>query len=262
MVKGSPLMSMPPFLHLDAFSAPHVFTTRAGGVSEAPFGTLNLGASVGDDPDAVAMNRARVLTAFGVDLDRFAFAHQVHGTRVVTAVEAGGEQAGVVQADVIVTNDVEWTLAVSMADCLPLLLHDPEVGAVAAVHAGWRGVVRGVVNEAVTALVERYGARPDRLRAAIGPHIHQDAYQVGLDVAGAFALAGFSSDVVRVDEAQEERYLVSLERAVRRDLQQAGVPEGSVVAGGWCTARDASRFYSHRRDAGRTGRHWALVRAG
>lgn len=261
MAEGSLPSDGPLFLTLDAFSAPHAFTTREGGVSAAPFDTLNLGASVGDDAACVARNRVHVGTAFGVDPDRLAYAHQVHGARVVRAVEACGSQAGVVQADALVSDDPTWTLAVSMADCLPLLLHDPERGAVAAVHAGWRGVVAGVVEAAVTALSESYGAHPERLRAAIGPHIHQSAYQVGAEVAEAFSAAGYPPDVMRADEREEGRFLLSLERAVVLALQHAGVPSGAVVAGGWCTAQDAARFFSHRRDGGRTGRHWALVRA-
>jgi len=251
----------PPLLRFDAFGAPHAFTTRLGGVSAAPFETLNLGASVGDDAQAVETNRVRVLTAFGAHPDRVAFAHQVHGARVVTPAEAGGVGRGDVQADALVSDDPEWTLAISMADCLPLLLHDPDGGAVAAVHAGWRGVVAGVVEAAVDALVQRYGASPERLRAAIGPHIHQPAYQVGGEVVDAFREAGFPSEVAHVDAGQPDRYRLSVERAVRFALQRAGVPEAAVTSGGWCTAADETRFYSHRRDAGRTGRHWALVRA-
>ena len=246
----------PQLLRLDAFPAPHAFTTRRGGVSRGAFSELNLGRSVDDDPDAVSENRRRVLDAFGADPSRTATVHQVHGTRVVDAREAGPD----VRADGIVSDDPSWTLAVSVADCVPVLMVDPAHGAVAALHAGWRGVVAGVVDAGIEELVGRYGARPDRLRVAIGPHISGPRYQVGAEVVGAFAQAGFPESVARPDPDAAGRFLLSLDAAVRVALARSGVRPRHVHDGGWCTASDPRRFFSHRRDRGASGRHWALLR--
>lgn len=251
VVAGSPEL-----LTLDAFPAPHGFTTRRGGVGRGPYAELNLGRSVDDDPAAVSENRRRVLAAFGADAERTATVHQVHGAQVVDARDAGPE----VRADGIVTDDPAWTLAISAADCVPVLLLDPACGAVAAVHAGWRGVVAGVVDAGVQALSRRYGTRPDRVRVAIGPHISGPRYQVGPEVVEAFTSAGFPDGIARPDPSAPGRSLLSVDAAVRVALARSGVRPGHVADGGWCTASDPRRFFSHRRDHGSTGRHWALVR--
>jgi hypothetical protein len=247
----------PTLLRLSTFPAPHGFTTRAGGVSEGPYASLNLGASVGDDPDAVAENRRRALDAFGAETARTARVRQVHGTRVVPAAEAGDD----VEADALVASDPGWTLAVSVADCVPVLLAEPASGAVAAAHAGWRGLVAGVVEATVAALAERTGSRPGDLWAAIGPHVTAPRYQVGPEVVEAFAEHGFAAAHATPDPRTEGRFLLSLEGGVREALGRAGVTPERVASGGWCTAGDAATFFSHRRDGGRTGRHWALIRS-
>ena len=246
----------PELLRLEAFPALHAFTTRLGGVSRGPFAELNLGGSVGDDPDAVSENRRRVLRAFGAEPERTATVRQVHGTRVVEAREAGPD----VHADGIVTDDPSWTLAVSVADCVPVLAVDPAHGAVAALHAGWRGVVAGIVDAGIDELVSRYGSRPDSIRVAIGPHISGPRYQVGAEVVEAFTAAGFPERVARRDPDAAGRFRLSLDAAVRVASARSGVRPIHVQDGGWCTASDRERFFSHRRDDGATGRHWALLR--
>ncbi len=250
-----------PLLHDPRFGAPHAFTTRQGGVGEGAFASLNLGASVGDDPDAVAENRRRVVASFGGTLDTTAFLHQVHGATVVVGAEAVGASAGVMQGDALVSADPELTLAISVADCLPLFLHDPVHGAVVAAHAGWRGVVAGVVPASVEALVEEVGAEPSSLRALIGPHVRQDAYQVGPEVIDAFLEAGFSAEVARPDDTRPGFFRLSVERATRMALAASGVAAESILSMEACTASEPDRFFSHRRDRGRSGRHWALLRA-
>lgn len=247
----------PTLLRVPAFPAQHGFTTRAGGVSEGPYASLNLGASVGDDPAAVAENRRRALDAFCAEPARTAWVRQVHGTRVVDAAEAGDD----VEADAMVATEPGWTLAISVADCVPVLLVDPARGAVAAAHAGWRGLVAGVVEATVAALAERSGSRPGELRAAVGPHVTAARYQVGPEVVEAFTEHGFAAGHARPDPAAEGRFLLSLGGVVRDALARAGVAEDRVASGVWCTAGDPRTFFSHRRDRGRTGRHWALVRS-
>lgn len=247
----------PGHLTLDGFAPPHAFTTRTGGVSAGPYASLNLGLSVPDHPEAVNENRRRVLTWFGARPERVATLHQVHGARVVEASEAGPH----VRADAIVSDDPGWTLAVSIADCVPVLLHDPGGGAVAAVHAGWRGTAAGVVEAAVAELRARYGSRPVDLVAAIGPSISGSAYQVGPEVVEAFLGAGMPRDLAVPDPSEAHRYRLSVAGGVRHALGRAGLAPERILEGGWCTVSRPDLFFSHRRDAGTSGRHWALIRA-
>ncbi|MEX2502833.1 MAG: polyphenol oxidase family protein, partial [Trueperaceae bacterium] len=177
-----------PWLQLPGFGARHGFTTRYGGVSRPPFHELNLGLSVGDDADAVTENRRRALTSFGADPDRTALLHQEHGTTVHRAEEVTG--FGELRGDALISKDPAWTLAISAADCVPVLLHDPVRGAAGAAHAGWRGAAGGVIAAVVRALREAYGTDPADLRVAIGPCISAAAYQVGPEVVRAFRDAG------------------------------------------------------------------------
>ncbi len=139
-------------------------TTRRGGVSRAPYDSLNLGLHVGDDPGAVVANRARAAGAFGAELDSLVFARQVHGadSAFVGRADAGrgarAEEDAVADADVLVTTTPGVTLVIMVADCVPLALVDPQAGVLAAVHAGWRGTAAGVVGAALGAMIER-GAR-------------------------------------------------------------------------------------------------------
>ena len=247
----------PELLRIDGFPAPHAFTTRRGGVSRGPFASLNLGLSVGDAREAVEENRRRALRAFEADPDRTARVSQVHGARVAAASEATPD----LEADALVSDDPGWTLAISAADCVPVLLVDPARGAVAAAHAGWRGLAAGVLEASVAALHERYGSAPDGMWAAIGPHVSGPRYQVGPEVVEGLRAAGLSDRHARPDPAEAGRFRLSLGGAAAEALIRSGVPAARVLDGGWCTVSDAERFYSHRRDAGRTGRHWALLRA-
>lgn len=233
-------------------SVPHGFTMRGGGVSEGPFASLNLGLSSGDDPERVARNRARVLAAFGKTQAQVCAFHQVHSARVLEARPSWFE----LEADAATTDRPDLLLVVSAADCVPLLFHDPVVGAVGAAHSGWRGTVAGIAGGVVRAFSARYGSYPEDLRVAIGPCIGGSDYQVGTEVVGAFREAGFPPSVYRPDD--EGRFRLDLVAANRWALSEAGVREAHVWDSGICTFRD-NRFYSYRRDAGRTGRFWAVV---
>ncbi len=233
---------------------PHGFTLRDGGVSEGPFASLNLGLSSGDDPARVEANRRRVLADLGVTRDEVCAFHQVHGARVLDGDPTWfGERA-----DAVVSAVPGRLLVVSVADCLPLLYFDPVSGAAAAAHCGWRGTVAGLAAAVVERLRERYGSRPQDLRVAIGPGIQGACYQVGEEVASAYRLAGFPPELAREDD--EGRYRLDLPAANRWLLERSGVPPDAVWSAGVCTHCDEERFFSHRRDAGVSGRHWAFIR--
>lgn len=226
----------------------HGFTTRQGGASEAPFDTLNLGGQVGDAPASVAENWARLEAATGLG---FARVSQVHGASAVRldAACAPGEEA-----DAVVCLEPGVAACVSVADCVPILLADPESGAVAAVHAGWRGTVARAAAEGIRALAREAGAQPERLLASVGPSIGPCCYEVSPDLAARFE-AELGAPAVRAGRVPR----LDLWAANVAVLGAAGVPAERVEVLGRCTACERDLFFSHRRDAGRTGRQMAFI---
>ncbi len=227
---------------------PHGFTTRAGGVSPPPWESLNLGRLVEDDPERVAENWRRLEAATGLG---FARVRQVHGTRVVH-LRAPSEPAE--EADAVVSTEPGVAACVSVADCVPVLLADPATGAVAAVHAGWRGTIARASHAAVRALAGLVGAGPGELLAAIGPSIGPCCYEVSPDLAQRFARE--IGPVVRGPPGAPH---LDLRESNRLLLLEAGLRPESVEVVGGCTSCDIGRFFSHRRDRGRTGRHIAFI---
>jgi polyphenol oxidase len=230
---------------LDDFA--HGFTTRDGGGSPAPWGSLNLGEAVGDEPERVAENWRRLAAASGL---AFARVRQVHGARVLDADRAG---APIAEADAVTSAAPGVAACVSVADCVPILLADPESGRVAAVHAGWRGTIARIAAAAVERLAA-HGATPRRLLAAIGPSIGPCCYEVSPELAARFR-AELGEDTVRPGRTPH----LDLQRANAAILRAAGVSPECVEALGHCTSCEVELFFSHRRDAGRTGRHAAFI---
>ena len=226
---------------------PHGFTTRAGGASPAPWDALNLGGAVGDAPERVAENWRRLEAATGL---AFARVRQVHGARVV---RADAPCAPAEEADAVVSLRPAVAACVSVADCVPVLLADPQTGTVAAVHAGWRGTLARAAAEGVRALGREAGAAPERLLAAVGPSIGPCCYEVSPELAARFRAE--LGPVVREDRGVR----LDLWAANRRVLEEAGLLPARIEVLGLCTACDGGRFFSHRRDAGRTGRQVAFI---
>jgi polyphenol oxidase len=213
-----------------------VFTTRHGGVSAGPYESLNLGRFTDDDPDAVARNRESLQAQLGV---RFAYGRQVHGKRVIRAQAATDPDAPLVEADGHATNVAGVAPMVLSADCLPIAVAGG--GAVAMLHAGWRGLAAGIVAEGV-ATVRELGEAGAPLAAAIGPGAGPCCYEVSEDVHEAFAAYGPS--------VRRGRNL-DLKAVARLALHEAGVHDVHDV--GLCTIC-STEFFSHRRDHGVTGR--------
>jgi len=241
-------------------AAPQVgalMSTRAGGVSGAPWDSLNLGVAVGDDPAAVAENRRRFVAGIGAQP---LWLLQVHGQRVVKATAALAA-TGVPQADAAWTDEPGVACVVQVADCLPVLLAAPEGRAVAAAHAGWRGLAGGVVEAALSALCEAAGCAPQEVAVWLGPCIGPRRFEVGADVLQAFGQSPQRSDPLRFVASPaagdaSPRWLANLPQLARDRLQRAGVQR--ISGGGWCTVEDRARFFSYRRD-GVTGRLAAAV---
>lgn len=238
----------------------HGFTTRAGGVSAAPFDSLNLGGKWGDAAASVAENRRRLSRAAGAPLF---VATQVHGAAIarVRAEHTPGDISSV-RADGLCSDRPDVALGVFVADCIPAVIADPRTGAFAAVHAGWRGTVAGVLPAAVSALGEHFGARPSDLRVALGPAIGPCCFEVGPDVVEAFeaGVPGARAAGVIVDAGGKPR--IDLKLANRLLLERAGVAPEGIDAGEECTSSDRGRFYSFRRDRGETGQHLGFIARG
>jgi len=259
---------------LEQAAAAHLFTTRRW-----PLGSTS-SADRAEGWDDVA-------DAVGVDRAHLVRVHQVHGAAVVVVRRESeawspctGERALLPDADVIVSNDPAHAIAIHTADCVPLLVADRRTGAVAAAHAGWRGLAARVPEVAVQWLSQEFGSRPADLLAAVGPSIGACCYEVGRDVRAHFETAGFS-------RLRLERWFVSAPRpsdtnpsmpslppkrradhwffdgwaATCDQLEWAGVPPGQVYVAELCAASHADAFCSYRRDGSRAGRLAGAIRA-
>jgi polyphenol oxidase len=231
------------------------FPSREGGVSSPPFDSLNLGLSVNDRPEDVLVNRRRLCAAIGVPPERLVVPGQVHGTTLAWVGEAEAGRGALDSPSVIREHDGLLTqaaglgLVISYADCVPIVIvaRGEEGPAFATVHAGWRGMIAGIAGKAAAELV----ADGDRhlVAAAVGPSIGPCCFTVDRDLRRRFGTrfpgsAGAST--------------VDLWRCARMDLESAGVPAAGISVAGRCTSSDG-RFFSHRRDAGMTGRHLAVA---
>lgn len=255
---------------LTALGVPHGFSLRTGGVSASPFDSLNLGDAVGDDPTSVRDNQARFLASVGVLEDAFVSVRQVHGTQVLHAVRDGArvslkvavndtQPATPAEADALVAQP-GTAVGVRTADCVPILLHDPVTGTSAAVHAGWKGTVGLIAQRAVEVLVNDHRVAAKNLRASIGPAIGVCCFEVGNEVAHAFD--NHPTLGASVDRSRGVRPHIDLQAANRMLLEDGGLLPAHIEVLGECTFCDDKSFFSHRRDAGRTGRHLAVIAGG
>lgn len=219
----------------------HGFFGRPGGVSTGIYSGLNVGSGSRDAPEAVAENRARVARHFGVGVDHLVSAWQVHSpTALLVDAPWRGDRP---QGDALVTATPGLALCILTADCAPVLLADPEVGVIAAAHAGWRGAWSGVL-EATLEMMGTLGARRANVLAAIGPCIHQSAYEVGPE----FADQVLSSDAWARGlfiPGKADRLMFDLPAYVAGRLQRAGVAR--IETSGQCTFASADLSFSHRR---------------
>lgn len=220
-------------------------TTRLGGVSLPPYDSLNLGDHVGDDPVAVGENRRRLAAELGLP-EEPRWLSQVHG---IFSMEAASVSQGC-EADASYTDKACVVCAVLTADCLPVLLCDKDGKRVAAIHAGWRGLLNGVIEQTIAAM-----GGAGELMAWLGPAIGPQAFEVGDEVREAF-LADAPTASTAFVPSPSGRWLADIYALARQRLQRAGV--ALVYGGEYCTYSEPERFYSYRRD-GRTGRMVSLI---
>jgi hypothetical protein len=236
----------------------HAFFTRLGGASQGPFESLSFSTAVGDDPEHVAENLRRAGTLLGVDAERILYLSQVHGSDAHYFDSPQSRHHTItLEGDCIGGAELHSAYGVRSADCVPVLLADEVSGAVLAIHAGWRGVVRGAVEAGVAVLRRQVGEKA-RLLAAIGPHISAAAFEVSAEVAAELAAACPTPGAVRYPRAGEKPY-VDLRFIVTEKLAVLGLSRTNIDQVGGCTVLEPARYFSFRRDGKRSGRHLSAI---
>jgi YfiH family protein len=244
------------FESLDEAGLCHAVVTRQGGVSPEPWLSLNLGGTVGDAPFRVAENRRRAFETIGFPVEAAFDVWQVHSVDVAIADTPRPLNAKHTQADIILTDRPGVVLFMRFADCVPVILYDPTRQILGLTHAGWLGTARQAVRVAVEAMHTRYHCQPSNLLAAIGPSIAAHHYPVGPEVVGAIR-SSFGQESSAILSASDDSTCLDLWQANQILLNQAGVHEVSVM--GVCTVCHLNDWYSHRGEAGKTGRFGILA---
>ena len=242
---------------LSELSVTHGFSLRTGGASKPPFDSLNVARAVGDDAADVQANLLSLANAVGYVADDLFEVSQVHG-RAVRVARRGEDPVSVraEEADVLVAVDPGVAIGIRVADCVAALIVDPASGAVAGVHAGWRGVVEHAADAAIDTLVREVGAKPAELRVATFPHIRVCCFEVGDDVAKTIADASNASDVI---DTRYDKPHVNLLPVLQAQLTARGVLLAHVQDIDGCTHCEPQRFFSFRRDGKQSGRHLATI---
>jgi YfiH family protein len=233
----------------------HGFFTRLGGVSRAPFESLNLSRSVGDDAEAVQENNRRMLSVFDTTPERAVTAWLMHGktVAVVDRNDAGGYRT---QTDAIITTDRSITLTMRFADCAPIVFYDPAHHALGIAHAGWRGVAANIAHETVLAMQAMFQSKPPEMWAGIGPCISVDRYRVGPEVIEAVRAACPPDSPIVRSQPDGSTHL-DLNAAIESQLRASGVTHIEVSA--LCTATNTREWFSHRAENGKTGRFGVVL---
>lgn len=237
------------------------FSGRQGGVSEGPFGSLNLGLNVGDEPSHVLENRQRFSHALGVDLRHWVAAQQVHGCNVAEVSQkhrglgAYSQETALHGIDGLVTVDAGVWLSCYYADCVPLVFWDSSGRAIGIAHAGWRGTLANIGVCVVRQMVSSFGCETQDLQVLIGPAIGACCYAVGEEVAIAFEKRLGQGPL----SLRHGRSYLDLRAANRELMVEAGIPPDQIYVSNLCTACHPEAFFSHRRDGSPTGRMTAII---
>lgn len=231
---------------------PHLIaaeSTRHGGVSPAPFASLNLGMNTPDSPANVDENRRRFFDAIGASTNQFASSHQVHGTEILYTAEMGRFDG----YDALMTNQPGLLVGVTVADCVPILIYDHAHQAVAAIHAGWRGTVGQIVEKTLEAMRQQFGTSAKQCYAYVGTCIDECSFEVGPEVAEQF------ESVFKRVNAQTGKSYVNLKAANRQQLINSGIPETQIQVSAFSTVLHNSDYFSYRAEQGQTGRMLAVI---
>lgn len=238
--------------HVTAFS-----TTRHGGFSHGAYGEFNINMYCGDDKQCVSRNLEALGRTLGISADAIIMPHQTHGNEVRQIAKDFLSLPETVKSmvlegvDALITDVRNICIGVSTADCIPIIIYDPEHNASAAVHAGWRSTVQFIVQKAVSAMHIAYGSHPDKLLAAIGPGISLDAFEVGDEVYDEFSAAGFDMEAISL---RKEKWHIDLKECNRRQLVASGLQPENITVSPVCTFSCNSNYFSARRLGTASGR--------
>jgi hypothetical protein len=244
------------YFQFESLHTKHAVFTRHGGVSPEPWGSLNVGGTVGDDLERVKENRQRAFRALSLAPETIFDVWQIHSADVVCAHAPRPEGESVRQADIILTDKPEVSLFMRFADCVPILAHDPRSGVIGVAHAGWMGTLRDVAGAMVTAMKKNYASNPADIIACIGPSIGPDHYEIGADVI-LQVMQRFGDESDQVLKSVNGKIHFDLWKTNQLLLNRAGVNQVEVA--GICTACHTEDWFSHRAEKGRTGRFGALI---
>jgi YfiH family protein len=237
----------------------HAFSTRLGGVATDRGNLLNLSVTSWDTPERVDENRRRFLSALGLGSARLATLSQVHSDRLHIIEDTGGQWNRRREGDALATRLADVALAVLVADCFPILIADPDSGAVAAVHSGWRGTAHRVLSKTIGGLRAAFGSEPPRLLAAVGPGIRSCCFEVGAEVAGLFEEAFPGSNLDRRCAGRAGKYLLDLPGALAIQCAESGLDPERIFDLGACTRCNPQEFFSYRAEGQGAGRMMALI---
>ncbi|MDJ1493234.1 peptidoglycan editing factor PgeF [Cytophagaceae bacterium DM2B3-1] len=231
---------------------PHLIAAqslRHGGVSPAPFTSLNLGLSSGDERENVLENRNRFFNSLGFQPEDIALSYQVHDDKVLVATQPGNYEG----YDAIVTNSPGVFVGVSIADCTPILIYDSSSNAVAAIHAGWKGTMKQIVSKTLQAMTQHFGTNPVNCFAYIGTCISECAFEVDADVADHF------TSVYKRWDSEKNKFFVDLKQANFSQLLKAGIPKEQVEVSPFCTVEHNDNYFSYRKEGKKSGRMFVVI---
>lgn len=235
----------------------HAVLTRQGGFSQAPYDSLNLGGTVGDDSEDVLANHQKIFQTFEIDFNSRFDVWQVHGSDIICAEHPRDLDKPHMRADGILTDNPSVTLMMRFADCVPILLYDPIKNVIGIVHAGWQGTYKDIAGVAVEKMTGCYGSNPSDILAGIGPSICQSCYEVGLDVYNTFR-ENYGQEAEQFFVREGQSLHLNLWEANRYNLLRAGV--NHIEVSEICTGCHHEMWYSHRVENGKTGRFGVLMR--
>ena len=232
-------------------------STRHGGVSEGSYGMFNVNGYCGDDPDHIAQNRKALCKSLHIKTDRLIMPHQVHGTGITQISKtffllSEDIRRSVTEGiDALITNMPGVCIGVSTADCIPIIIYDPEHHAAGVVHSGWRGTVANIAEAAVAAMTRSYHSKPESLLAVIGPGISRRNFEVGDDVYEPFAAAGYPMDAIA---ERMDKWHIDLPNCCRLQLESTGILSANIRLTDICTYDQTDDFFSARKLGTSSGR--------
>lgn len=234
----------------------HGVFTRLGGVSSAPYASLNVGRAVGDDLACVEANHSVIYNALGIRSEKVVTAHQVHGAQI-KRVSAGDGAVSMPSTDALITNTPGLMLLIRVADCVPVFFYAPRQQAIGLAHAGWQGTLQQIAPRTAQAMISAFGCAPADLQVGLGPAIGPCCFEVGAEIVSQVRDLFSDPEPLLSRRQPNGKALLDLWQANVQLLKAMGIQQ--IAVSGLCTACHLSEFYSHRAEHGQTGRLAAVI---